>query len=111
MVDQKFPKEKLLLEKSRLEDELAKYKAEDPFLLANRKLEVHSIDTDSTDNEAHDRINAIRNSLKIDLSQVLLALEKIEKGTYGKCEKCGRQIEAERLEASPTAIYCLTHAG
>jgi RNA polymerase-binding protein DksA len=35
------------------------------------------------------------------------ALERIEKETYGKCERCGRQIAEERLEAIPHATRCI----
>lgn len=37
------------------------------------------------------------------------ALERVNKGTYGNCEVCGREIEKERLEAVPyvtTCSYC-----
>lgn len=40
------------------------------------------------------------------LSSVLVALDKIEGGSYGKCEKCGMDIETERLEANPSAQTC-----
>jgi RNA polymerase-binding protein DksA len=39
---------------------------------------------------------------------VLLALARIEDGTYGKCERCGQDIPFERLEARPTANHCVT---
>jgi DnaK suppressor protein len=35
------------------------------------------------------------------------ALERIEKGTYGKCESCGSQIPRARLDAIPYAAHCL----
>jgi RNA polymerase-binding transcription factor DksA len=35
------------------------------------------------------------------------ALDRIEKGTYGKCEACGKPIAAERLEAIPYTRYCV----
>ncbi|HDD43932.1 MAG TPA: RNA polymerase-binding protein DksA [Candidatus Desulfofervidus auxilii] len=35
------------------------------------------------------------------------ALKKIENGTYGICELCGREIEEERLKARPVASYCI----
>ena len=35
------------------------------------------------------------------------ALERIEKEIYGKCERCGRQIAEERLEAIPHATRCI----
>ena len=37
------------------------------------------------------------------LTQVERALERIEKGTYGKCVNCGRPIPEKRLEAIPWA--------
>lgn len=36
------------------------------------------------------------------------ALGRIDKGTYGKCERCGAEIPLERLEAIPTARLCVT---
>jgi DnaK suppressor protein len=35
------------------------------------------------------------------------ALEKIELGTYGVCEKCGDKIPRERLKALPYAALCV----
>src|SRR3990172_3508435 len=37
-------------------------------------------------------------------------LGKIEKGTYGKCEKCRDSIEQGRLKAYPAANLCVTCA-
>jgi len=38
------------------------------------------------------------------LSEVLRALKRIDDGTYGKCERCGKTIPEKRLEAIPWAI-------
>ncbi|WHH59544.1 TraR/DksA C4-type zinc finger protein [Petroclostridium sp. X23] len=35
------------------------------------------------------------------------ALTRIEKGTYGKCELCGKEIDEERLEVIPSARLCI----
>lgn len=35
------------------------------------------------------------------------ALGKLDRGTYGTCDKCGREISKERLRAIPHAIYCV----
>ncbi len=35
------------------------------------------------------------------------ALDRIEQGTYGKCEGCGRPIARERLAAIPYARFCV----
>ena len=37
----------------------------------------------------------------------VMPLEKIKKGKYGICEKCGKEIPLERLEVSPEARFCL----
>jgi RNA polymerase-binding protein DksA len=41
------------------------------------------------------------------LQQIERALEKIEDGTYGTCERCGREIGEERLRARPWALLCI----
>jgi DnaK suppressor protein len=33
------------------------------------------------------------------------ALRRIDEGTYGECERCGKPINEERLKAIPTARY------
>ena len=40
------------------------------------------------------------------LEMIDIAIEKINMGTYGKCETCGAPIERERLEIIPYARYC-----
>lgn len=35
------------------------------------------------------------------------ALERIENGTFGTCERCGKQIAEERLDAIPYANRCI----
>jgi DnaK suppressor protein len=35
------------------------------------------------------------------------ALAKIESGEYGQCDECGQPIDAARLQAVPTAAFCL----
>ena len=42
-----------------------------------------------------------------ELSDIELAMVRLEKGTYGVCERCGGSIEDERLEARPEARLCL----
>ena len=49
-------------------------------------------------------------SLSDQLGDVEGALAKIERGDYGKCETCGRDIAEARLEAMPAARFCIDHA-
>ncbi len=43
------------------------------------------------------------------LRDVMDALSRIEKGTYGICEGSGKTIPTKRLEAFPSARYCLEY--
>lgn len=36
------------------------------------------------------------------------ALERLRRGTYGVCERCGEPIPPARLEARPTARLCVS---
>lgn len=38
------------------------------------------------------------------------ALVRLDEGRYGGCERCGGPIAAERLEARPNALTCITCA-
>ncbi len=50
---------------------------------------------------------SVEHSLEDDLKKINKALEKIKDGTYGVCEKCGGEINPERLEAFPEAVECM----
>jgi DnaK suppressor protein len=50
---------------------------------------------------------ALERQLSEYLAEIDHALEKFDKGTYGICEQCGKQIEPARLEALPHANLCL----
>lgn len=42
------------------------------------------------------------------LEQVTVALQRLDDGSYGRCERCGLPIDAERLEALAHVTTC-TH--
>jgi DnaK suppressor protein len=41
------------------------------------------------------------------LAEIEAALARVDAGEYGTCERCGRPIAPERLEARPTARACV----
>ncbi len=49
---------------------------------------------------------AIANGLKIRLEDIQNALRKMDKGDYGKCEKCGMDIDHEVLKINPESRLC-----
>jgi RNA polymerase-binding transcription factor DksA len=42
-----------------------------------------------------------------ELLEVEVAVQRLERGTYGTCQACGRPIGEERLEAMPAARFCV----
>jgi DnaK suppressor protein len=60
--------------------------------------------------ELENRFNA-ENELEKRLNEVNDALERIQKGTYGVCEKTNKPISKKRLKANPTARTCVDHSG
>ena len=49
----------------------------------------------------------LANTIHERVIQVEHALERLEAGTYGMCERCGKPIPAARLAAFPSATLCV----
>lgn len=54
---------------------------------------------------------ALLDATAVALTEIDAALARVEAGTYGVCERCGRPIAPERLEARPVARTCIGCAG
>ncbi len=68
-------------------------------------------DIDSDEDEADEVEQKISNLATIDilknrLDSVNAAIKKIDDGTYGKCEKCGKEISIELLNIDPESKLC-----
>ncbi len=50
---------------------------------------------------------ALIEALDAQLAQIRNALGRIEAGTYGTCERCGKPIPEERLNVIPYATLCI----
>ncbi len=63
---------------------------------------------DEEADEAEDFSNklAIAQTLRDEVQEIDAALEKIRKGTYGNCEKCGLEIPKPLLSIAPESILC-----
>jgi RNA polymerase-binding protein DksA len=101
--------------KDRLEAELAETMAELERLEKKVQVEVE-YGLGEGDPSIYEReINmALRRRTRRKVRSVQEALARFEEGTYGICERCGRQIAEQRLEALPEArlcIDCALHAG
>lgn len=52
----------------------------------------------------------LADELDAELGDVEHALRRLDDGTYGTCEACGRPIGDERLEALPWTRFCVDDA-
>lgn len=104
-------KDKLIAEKALLEDELQAIGKKDAYGDWSAVPEAHTdVEGDEGDQaefiQDFDSKIARVGSLEVKYNQVVAALDRIEKGTYGICLKSGNLIEEDRLEANPAAETC-----
>ncbi len=61
---------------------------------------------------AVDRLSqvAVHDGLQTTLADVERALAKLDEGSYGRCDVCGKPIGEERLEVHPWAVLCVEDA-
>ena len=110
----KFPNEllhnissNLLNLRVRLQRRITSLKSQDPFSDPDRLNDNAASDTEANEESSHERMEALEKELKINLEEINMTLERIKKGTYGKCMNCGKMIDDGRLKVKPTALYCL----
>ena len=53
---------------------------------------------------------AVHDQLQVTRADVVRAMEKLDDGTYGLCDVCGKPIPAGRIEALPWAVLCVEDA-
>jgi len=102
-------KEKLIQERERIKEELSRIAK--PTKDANDyNTTFNNIGDDEDENasevEEYTDNLALENVFEKQLKEITEALEKIELGTYGKCENCQADIAIERLRAYPAAKIC-----
>ena len=94
-------------ERTRLQADLDQLDAEIVALGQSQAVEAGSTGNhfadDATDIMEQERDLALIGNLRERLRDVERALAKMDEGTYGLCERCGKPINPERLEALPTA--------
>ena len=105
----------LLEERARVEAAIASLRDSHPGSLDDEVEEISA----GTDNHVGDTATATlgreidytlgENSEHV-LSEINIALKRIDDGTYGTCASCGGEIAPERLEAYPWASLCIDDA-
>ena len=57
--------------------------------------------------ENEEVLHALDEAGRGELTLISAALDRIDRGEYGFCERCGEEIAAARLRALPFAKYCI----
>lgn len=94
----------LLQEKAALESSLKEIE-EDPSLLV-APIEIEQIAA-AYEAQRYNQMLIVKRSLEDMLHKINRSLEKVKNDTYGICEKCGKIIDSERLQALPMATFCI----
>jgi YteA family regulatory protein len=105
-------KERLLEEKERVDKELEKsenFQLDQSLAESISELSVYDNHPGDIASETFEREKdlALLNMSHEIQDKINEALENIEKGTYGVCESCGREINMERLEVMPYTTFCI----
>ncbi len=103
---------KLEHQRTSLKKELESFATEDKNNKGNWDAKVNKADDTDLEEKAdemeeYDNKLSLEHSLESKLKDVNAALEKMEGGSYGDCEKCGKAIEEKRLEVCPEARLCM----
>ena len=105
--DLTFYRERLLALRARLQGDSTQM--EDDAL--NDHSKTTSIPTDmeelGSDNADQELTFSLLGNEEDTLDQIEAAFERIEDGSYGRCEECGEQIPKTRLDAIPYAAECV----
>lgn len=102
----------ILAEKARLEADQARLTYHGGETASERMGEIVDFDTNhpadsGTELFEREKDLALQENLEGMLAQIHDALLKIDEGTYGLCDRCGRPIAEARLEALPYATFCI----
>jgi RNA polymerase-binding transcription factor DksA len=105
-------KERLDTEKKSLEKELESFAKKDDSPKGDWDTKYPNRENGNMEEEADEvqeygNMLPVEYSLELKLKNINSALEKIGKGGYGICEKCGKEIDEKRLQACPEAKTCL----
>jgi DnaK suppressor protein len=67
---------------------------------------IHMADIGSENFEQEFTLSLLENEEEV-IGQIDKALQRIEKGSFGKCEMCEQDIPKERLKALPYTPFCV----
>ena len=105
-------KTRLLEEKKRLENDLSKFAKPDSHT-AEKNFDSKFPNYGDKDDENAAEVAeyaanvSIENDMEKTLRDINVALDRLNKGTYGICKYCKKSIEEKRLLVRPTSSVCV----
>jgi len=99
----------LLNEDINLEATIVRLKKQDPFNDPDHVNDNAAVDTDIREQVGHETIEAEVDALNKKKVLVGIALQKMDKGQYGICEKTKKPIPYERLRLVPEARFSIEY--
>jgi RNA polymerase-binding protein DksA len=72
--------------------------------LSNMPIHMADLGTDNFEQEF--TLSLLQNEEQA-LTEIGAALDRIDQGTFGRCEECHKEIPRERLKALPYARHCV----
>lgn len=101
-------KEKLESIKNELEDEKAMLEVKIDTLEQGEDFgdDIDSLEEEADESTEWQNQTSASQELRQRLADIDLALEKLDKGTYGKCEECGEDIGADVLQINSASRLC-----
>ncbi|TSC56073.1 MAG: TraR/DksA family transcriptional regulator [Parcubacteria group bacterium Gr01-1014_18] len=103
-------KKKLLAHKAKLEKELAEFSHK---TAAKNDYDADFLNLGDTEEDNALEVELFENRLALEkvlettLQGVVKALGRLEKGNYGLCMECGKEIPSARMIARPASNYCV----
>lgn len=104
-------KNMLLVEKKEIEENISKIAKPINQKAGDYETSFEEIGSDREDNASE--VDQYTDDLPVEitlekrLQEIIAALDRMEKGTYGFCENCQKEIEIDRLKANPAATTCI----
>ncbi len=103
----------LTKEREELRKELKRFASSEGHTKDAFKADYPNFGSEEDENAAEVTEYENRLGVERDLEPTLLAIDralaKINDGTYGTCEVCGKQIDQDRLRAMPSVATCADH--
>ena len=78
---------------------------------ADRRRSKGALDPDfaeqAVQRENDEVLDALSEAEHKEITMISAALKRIDAGSFGLCDECGADIDRKRLEALPSAAYCI----